>query len=271
MSNVTMVGGTPDDEFISRAEQAAQIAEDAAAAAAQAAADAQQAAADAQAAVAAQKFADHADAFFLTELPGQVIFFAGPNWVNKILEASDLSNVSTAGAVDGQVLGFDASLNLVPTSVADPALFLALTGGTMTGPIVLPGDPTTTLQAATKAYVDNATGAVAPYDIGIFFEGIPGISEKLIDFVAVRDYGLPELLTGSQGVAAVAATAAYSIDIQKNGMSIGSIDWAIAGTVATFTFAADVSFVAGDVLSLIGPVLPDLSIADIAITLDATL
>jgi hypothetical protein len=33
---------------------------------------------------------------------------------------------------------------------------LALTGGTMTGPIVLPADPTTALQAATKEYVDNA-------------------------------------------------------------------------------------------------------------------
>jgi hypothetical protein len=33
---------------------------------------------------------------------------------------------------------------------------LLLAGGTMTGPIVLSGDPTTALQAATKEYVDNA-------------------------------------------------------------------------------------------------------------------
>ena len=33
--------------------------------------------------------------------------------------------------------------------------YLALTGGTMTGDLVLDGDPTTNLQAATKQYVDN--------------------------------------------------------------------------------------------------------------------
>ena len=37
--------------------------------------------------------------------------------------------------------------------------FLLRTGDTMTGPLVLPGDPTTNLQAATKAYVDANTGA----------------------------------------------------------------------------------------------------------------
>jgi hypothetical protein len=36
------------------------------------------------------------------------------------------------------------------------ALKLNLTGGTMTGPIVLPGSPTLTLQATTKGYVDTA-------------------------------------------------------------------------------------------------------------------
>ena len=34
--------------------------------------------------------------------------------------------------------------------------FLPLTGGTLTGPLVLPNDPTQALQAATKQYVDAA-------------------------------------------------------------------------------------------------------------------
>jgi hypothetical protein len=44
---------------------------------------------------------------------------------------------------------------------------LALAGGTMTGPIVLSGDPTTALQATTKEYVDHAvaTGFVPTQQI----------------------------------------------------------------------------------------------------------
>ena len=34
--------------------------------------------------------------------------------------------------------------------------YLPLSGGTMTGPITLPGNPTNNLEAATKQYVDNA-------------------------------------------------------------------------------------------------------------------
>jgi hypothetical protein len=40
--------------------------------------------------------------------------------------------------------------------------FLPLVGGTMTGPIVLPGNPTTTLQAAPKQYVDAMPIGVNP-------------------------------------------------------------------------------------------------------------
>lgn len=39
---------------------------------------------------------------------------------------------------------------------------LPLGGGTLTGPLILPGDPTTALQAATKGYCDAITGASLP-------------------------------------------------------------------------------------------------------------
>jgi len=38
-----------------------------------------------------------------------------------------------------------------------PADYVLKAGDTMTGPLVLPGDPTQPLQAATKAYVDAIT------------------------------------------------------------------------------------------------------------------
>jgi hypothetical protein len=50
-----------------------------------------------------------------------------------------------------------------PPALAAAVAYLPLGGGTMTGPIVLPGDPTTALQSSTKQYVDTHTAAaVAP-------------------------------------------------------------------------------------------------------------
>lgn len=43
---------------------------------------------------------------------------------------------------------------------------LPISGGTMTGPLVLPGDPTASLQAAPKQYVDNALNDITPSGIG---------------------------------------------------------------------------------------------------------
>lgn len=63
--------------------------------------------------------------------------------------------------------------------------YLSLTGGTMTGPLVLSGDPTTSAQAATKSYVDSKagvssfntrTGAVNPQasDYSAFYASLSG-------------------------------------------------------------------------------------------------
>lgn len=51
---------------------------------------------------------------------------------------------------------------LTPTaSVAQFASFLPLSGGTMTGPLTLAADPSASLQAATKHYVDSQSAAVS--------------------------------------------------------------------------------------------------------------
>ena len=56
--------------------------------------------------------------------------------------------VSVKASVAGQVL-----LTFQPPSGA--GVFLPLSGGTLSGPLVLAADPTTTMQAATKQYVDT--------------------------------------------------------------------------------------------------------------------
>jgi hypothetical protein len=53
-----------------------------------------------------------------------------------------------------------AIANAVFSPAADPSPYVLKTGDTMTGPLVLPGDPTAPLQASDKNYVDEQTAAL---------------------------------------------------------------------------------------------------------------
>jgi hypothetical protein len=280
MPNVSQVGGTTDDVFISRAENAAVLAEEAQAAAEAAQAAAEAALAATQAALAAQTLDDHADVSVPAPSDGQVLTFdsgSGNSVADDLPPGSDdsqlsqLSDVDTSGASDGDLFAFDSGAG--EWQPLDPASLplLPLAGGTMTGAIVLPGAPTTPLQAATKAYVDTRFVTVNPYDVAVFFDGVPGADADILRFVAGRAFFFPLTLPNSAAHARVAATAAYSLDIRRNGVSIGSIDWAVGANAATFTFASNQQFTAGDRLSIVAPSTPDATLEDIGITLAGTI
>jgi hypothetical protein len=86
-------------------------------------------------------------------------------------------------------LGYGAALALtawLAADVAEPSedtfadLYLPLAGGTLTGDLILAGDPTAALEAATKQYVDNAaTGVDALDDVGDVAITAPGDNEVL--------------------------------------------------------------------------------------------
>lgn len=266
MANTSLVGGVPDDAFVSRAEQAAQLAEDAQTAAEAAQAAAEQALANTIAALAAQVLDDHADVSSAGAANGEILKFNGANWINALLGINELTDVDTAGITNNQVLSWDGA-QFVAADVAAISGALPIAGGTMTGDLILNGDPTLALEAATKAYVDAAFNGDSPYDFGIFFEGVPGNLEDVISIVAVRNFYLRQNLPISQAYARVAATAQTDFDIQKNGVSIGTIRWAAAATTATFIFAADVAFVPGDRLQVIAASVADATLEDISITL----
>jgi len=266
MANVSQVGGVPDDVFVSRAEQAAQAAEDAqnAAEAAQAAAEAALAAT--LAALAAQIIEDHADTSIAAKANGDVLFYDGANWINRPYLVGDITNVDLTGLVVDDVLAWDGA-NWVRTAVAAISGALPLTGGTMTGKITLDGDPTVALHAATKAYVDAQFSTSAPYDLASYYEGVPSDGLVLFKFEIVRDCYLLQNLPISRVTAGVAATGAVSLDIKKNGSNIGTIDFAAAGTVATFTFATSTNFNAGDDIEVVNAGTADATLADLSITL----
>jgi hypothetical protein len=113
---------------------------------------------------------------------------------------------------------------------------------------------------------DIVGGGIVPYDIGVYFPGQPDAGATLLQFVAPRTFTLPANLTGSQGYAGTAPTAQADLDIQKNGSSIGTVSFAASANTATFTFASEAAFAAGDRLSVVAPGSQDASLADISIT-----
>jgi hypothetical protein len=78
---------------------------------------------------------------------------AALDYLRGTLNLSDVPNKPTARQNLG--LGSAAIKNEADFTPANTSL--PLTGGTMTGPIVLPGDPVLDLQAANKSYIDGLT------------------------------------------------------------------------------------------------------------------
>ena len=146
-----------------------------------------------------------------------------------------------------------------PGSVVISGLTWPATDGTA-------GQPITTDGSGNLSFSDGFTG----FDIAFFVGSTPASSQISGQFIAVRDISFPVNLTGSAGVASTAATASTDFDIQKNGGSIGTMNFDISATVATFTFASPVAFTAGDILKVIAPGSPDATLADISMTFKGT-
>lgn len=83
---------------------------------------------------------------------------------------------------------------------------------------------------------------------------------------------LPASLTGSKGRAKTAATAQTDFDIQKNGVSVGTMRFAASGTTATFIMASQTTLdgSAGDYLEIIAPATADSTLAKIGFSLKGT-
>jgi hypothetical protein len=103
-------------------------------------------------------------------------------------------------------------------------------------------------------------------DVRHFFPGAPGNSAVVAQFVATRAMGFAINAPGSKAVLAVAATASTVLTVKKNGTSIGTITFGVAGTTGTFAFAAATELAAGDVLTVANQASADATAAGISIT-----
>lgn len=118
----------------------------------------------------------------------------------------------------------------------------------------------------------NPAWASQPWDIPAWFPGIPTASAYLYRGKLARAWNLPANFAGSQFTATANATASTVFDVQKNGVSVGTVTIGAGTTTATFATSggAAVSFAVGDVFAAIAPASPDSTLADPSITFAGT-
>ena len=107
---------------------------------------------------------------------------------------------------------------------------------------------------------------VGTYDLLVNYPGMPGVSEIMARFVFPRAVIIPTGCTGSRASAGTTPTATATATIQKNGSNVGTITFNTDGTTS-FTCAAPISLVAGDVLTVTAPSVVDLTLANLSVTL----
>ncbi|MBV9199144.1 MAG: hypothetical protein JOY83_05280, partial [Alphaproteobacteria bacterium] len=99
------------------------------------------------------------------------------------------------------------------------------------------------------------------------FGGKPTANLVLQSYVFAASATVPAGVAGSRGTAATAATATTTFIIRKNSTNVGTMVFAAAAMTATFTMSSATAFSAGDVLTLVAPAAPDVTLANLAWTI----
>ena len=138
-----------------------------------------------------------------------------------------------------------------------------------TGITVADGEKKLVYSDATNVqFVSGLQSLEYPVDISLFKAVKPTNAELIFVYVCVRQTEFPASLTGSKGVANVAANASATFDFKKNGgTAFATANFAAAATVATFTAASSTTFNVGDILTVIAPATADTTLSDIGFTL----
>lgn len=205
------------------------------------------------------------DAISVTELGG----FASGKLAGRATAGS--------GALEAITPSANLSLTAGTLDVVGPvASALGLTGAVSVASLsedVAPdkaADFLCTYDASASAHKKVKPQNLIPYDILCGIVGKPSNGEVVLLFVAPRAFRIPANAAGSRLKAGTAATGTAVFSIQKNGSEFLTATVAASGTTATFA-GSQVDFAAGDMLRIIAPATADATLADIAITLAATL
>ena len=109
-----------------------------------------------------------------------------------------------------------------------------------------------------------------PYDIATAYNGKPEAATVILRFTAVRAFALRTNMAGSYLKAATGATASAAFTFQKNGSTFCTAAFAAGSSSSSFGSCAAPTFAIGDVLTIVAPLTPDSSLADIYLSLAGT-
>jgi hypothetical protein len=115
------------------------------------------------------------------------------------------------------------------------------------------------------------TASDTSYDIALMCGGKPTQGARVLYVPVIRNCSLPLNATGSRASAATVGTvSSASFTINKNGSSIGTINFAVSSSTATFSVTAT-NFSVGDILEIVAPNPQNATLAEIGISLSLTL
>lgn len=114
---------------------------------------------------------------------------------------------------------------------------------------------------------DGVEAVPAPAHFGGSFAGEPGDGAVLLRLPMTLEVTFATNFAGSLFVAGVAADDVAVFTIAKDGMSVGTVTFAAAGTTGTFASAGPVTFEVGDVLTITAPATADATLADLGYSL----
>lgn len=138
--------------------------------------------------------------------------------------------------------------------------------------VILPGTSGTFYaDGTTNGLVEVASGGGGgggPLTLAVYVQGVPNDAERVMRFIAVRDFSIPADFAGSQ---VDAETPPDDDDAEfivgKNGASIGSFTIEQTTGDVTFDLPGGASFTAGDIFEILAPTPQDSALADISISI----
>lgn len=201
-------------------------------------------------------------------------------WARRASTTSGLTWGYYGGWYNGQIANGTVALtasttNYLMADAATGAVTVNTTGfsaGKIPLYLVVTGATTVTSYTDERSYAPAAllSPGSTPYDLLMFFPGVPTANQVMGRIIVPRAITLPSGLTGSYGSSITSAAAATTLTLAKNGTSIGTVNFASGSATATFTFSSSVSFTAGNVLTLTNQSPADSALANVSLTLAAT-
>ena len=163
----------------------------------------------------------------------------------------------------------------VTTVTLDPA-YAVLTAGLSAVDLALIAFDNTIISAVATLQSQMTTllaslGVIQLEVIEGFNNGVLTANQVVDRFVTIRNWSLPVSAAGSQMKGTANATASTVFNLQKNGANVGTATFAAGAAVATFVVASAVSFVPGDLFTIVAPASADATLANVAYTIKGVL